>query len=292
MARGIARHGVHTERPADHVGKERHQKRHAHDDGERMRGTEHGARGIDDARIKRQVLGGNGRPDADAAEDVDGGDGDAARDHGFGDVVRRVLHGAREGRHDLEPHKVEEDDREIGERINVSEVGQEGAHRHVVRKAVRAGEPDARRTHHERDEHLDERAAVHDPVGLGHRVRGHDRHTPHKAELDAEFGGKRELNAPERIDDAREHAGEARHPERKVHPIAPRAAGAPFVAQTLAHPVVKTALGVEGYSELGHHEAVREQKRDDEKDPPEELLVAHGRCRGRGLDSKDHADDG
>ena len=119
----------------------------------------------------------------------------------------------------------------------------------------------------------------------------HDRDAPHKGKFDGNSNPERKLDAPYRIDDTGEHTGDTCHPQWKVDPVAPGATGAPTVAQAQANPIVQAALGIERRTELGHHQAIGKQKRNDEEDPPEELHVTHGRCRSSRLDGKDNADD-
>ena len=291
MLCGVVSDEVHAEGPGGHVGEQGQQEDDA-DDREDRGVAHHGLDGNDHAEVGVDLVGGDGSADAEGGEEVDRGDGQAAEDDGLGNVARRVLHVAGEGGDDLEAHEVEEDDGEVTQRGGGGEVGQEGVGRHVVGKAVGAGVPDAQAAHCERDGDLEHGAAVEDPLGVRNLEEGHDDDDPHKGELDADDGQGVELEAEDHAQDVGEQGRQRRDPQGEVDPVVPGHARAPFVAEGVAHPVVEAAVRLVGGAQLGNDHAVGQQEGDDQQDPPEELLVADGGSRGRGLGHEHDADHG
>ena len=155
--------------------------------------------------------------------------------------MRGVLHGAGKGCHDLEPHKVEEDDREVRQRFCIRKIGNEGLGAHIVGKALRTSKPDAAGTHHQHDKDFNNCPAVHDPFRIGNGRESQQCYAPNKDELECNLDPQRQLDAPQRVNDARRHAGKTCDPQGEINPIAPGAASAPFVTQTFADPIVQAA---------------------------------------------------
>jgi len=135
-------------------------------------------------------------------------------------------------------------------------------------------------------------AAVEDPLGVGRLGAAHEVDDPHEGKFDNHLGDQVELDAEDHAQDVGEHGCQRGDPQGVVDPVVVRDAGAPLVAQAIAHPVVNAALAVIGGAELGDDHAVREQEGQDQEDPPEELLVADGGSRSGGLANEDDADDG
>ena len=101
-----------------------------------------------------------------------------------------------------------------------------------------------------------------------------------------------ELDAEDHAQDVGEHGCQGGDPQGVVDPVVVGDASAPFIAQAIADPVVNAAVTVIGGSQLGDDHAVGKQEREDQEDPPEELLVADGGSRSGGLAHEDDADDG
>ena len=138
---------------------------------------------------------------------------------------------------------------------------------------------------------LDDGATVKDPLGVGRLGAAHEVDDPHKGKIDTHLGDQVELDAKDHAQNVGEHGSQRGDPQRVVDPVVVRDAGAPFVAQAIAYPVVNAALAVIGGTELGDNHAVGKQEGQDQEDPPEELHVTHGRCRSSRLDGKDNADN-
>lgn len=193
---------------------------------------------------------------------------------------------------DLEAHEVKDDDRQVAESVGVGELGQEGGSGHVVRKTVLHGIPNAQSANDNGDGDLDDGATVKDPLGVGRLGAAHEVDDPHKGKIDTHLGDQVELDAKDHAQNVGEHGSQRGDPQRVVDPVVVRDAGAPFVAQAIAYPVVNAALAVIGGTELGDNHAVGKQEGQDQEDPPEELLVANGSSRSGGLANEDDADDG
>ena len=291
MLSGIASDGVDAEGPSSHVGEQGDQEGDA-DDLEDHGVAHHGLDGKNHAVVGVDGIGRHGGADAKAGEQVDHGDGQATDDDGLGDIASGIGHVVGHGADDLEAHEVKDDDRQVTESVGVGELGQEGGSGHVVRKTVLHGVPNAQSADDNGNSDLDDGAAVEDPLGVGRFGATHEVDDPHKGKIDTHLGDQIELDAKDHAQNVGEHGCQRGNPQRVVNPVVVRNAGAPLVAQAIAHPVVNAALAVIGGAELGDNHAIREQEGQDQEDPPEELLVANGSSRRGGLANEDDADDG
>ena len=291
MLGSVASDGVNAEGPGGHVGEQGDQESDA-DDLKDHGVAHHGLDCDDHAVVGIDGVGRHGGADAKACEQVDHGDGQATDDDSLGDIASGIGHVVGHGADDLEAHEVKDDDRQVAESVGVGELGQEGGSGHVVRKTVLHGIPNAQSANDNGDGDLDDGATVKDPLGVGRLGAAHEVDDPHKGKIDTHLGDQVELDAKDHAQNVGEHGSQRGDPQRVVDPVVVRDAGAPFVAQAIAYPVVNAALAVIGGAELGDNHAVREQEGQDQEDPPEELLVANGSSRSGGLANEDDADDG
>ena len=291
MLSGIASDGVDAEGPSSHVGEQGDQEGDA-DDLEDHGVAHHGLDGKNHAVVGVDGIGRHGGADTKAGEQVDHGDGQATDDDGLGDIASGIGHVVGHGADDLEAHEVKDDDRQVTESVGVGELGQEGGSGHVVRKTVLHGVPNAQSADDNGNGDLDDGAAVENPLGVGRLGAAHEVDDPHKGKIDTHLGDQIELDAKDHAQNVGEHGSQRGNPQRVVNPVVVRNAGAPLVAQAIAHPVVNAALAVIGRAELGDNHAIREQEGQDQEDPPEELLVANSSSRSGGLANEDDADDG
>ena len=203
-----------------------------------------------------------------------------------------VGHGVGKGADDLKAQKVEDDDGNIAQAGQV-ELGQEGGGVHGVGGAAADGAVDAQPAHDERQQHLDDRAAVQNPCAVAHGEEAHIDDDPDEGQLDDEGGHKPQLHAGDDADEGGAHHRQRGHPQGEVDPVVPgHPAGHTPPGEGGANPVVQSFVAAEGGAQLRGDEAVGQQEGHDHEQPPEILAVAqrrHGSCR---LRHEHHADDG
>ena len=262
MLGSVAGDGVDAEGPSGHVGEQGDQEGDA-DDLEDHGVAHHGLDCDDHAVVGIDGVGRHSSADAKTSEQVDHGDGQAANDDSLGDIASGIGHVVGHGADDLEAHEVKDDDGQVAKSVGVGELGQEGGSGHVVRKTVLHGIPDAQGADDNGNGDLDNGATVEDPLGVGSLGAAHKVDDPHKGKFDTHLGNQVELDAKDHAQDVGEHGSQRGNPQRVVNPVVIRNAGAPLVAQAIAHPVVNAALAVIGGAELGDDHAVREQEGQD-----------------------------
>ena len=291
MLSGVASNGVDAKGPSGHVGKQGDQEGDA-DDLEEHGVAHHSLDCNDHAVVGVDGIGRYSCADAKASEQVDNSDGHTTDDDCLGDVLGRIGHIIGHGADNLKAHEVEDDDGQIAQSVGVGELGEEGVCGHIVRKTVLHSKPDAQSANDNGHGDLDQGATVEDPLGVGSLGATHEVDDPHKGKLDTHLGNDVELNTKNHAQDVGEHGCQGGDPQGVVDPVVVRDTSAPFIAQAIADPVVNAAVTVVGGSQLGNNHAVGKQEREDQEDPPEELLVANGSSRCGGLAHEDDANDG
>ena len=163
--RGIGGGGIDAHGPGDHVAEQRYQKQQGHNTHQHAAGgAGHQGYGIDEAGVHTDVPGRHGGPDAEGRKQVNGRNDDAADNDGLGDLPPGVRHAAGIGAYHLKAQKVEDDDGDIRQTVQV-EGRQEGPGRHVVDKAIFRHIHDAQHPHRHRQQNLDGGTEVQDKVG-------------------------------------------------------------------------------------------------------------------------------
>ena len=290
---GIGGGGIDAHGPGDHVAEQRYQKQQGHNAHQHAAGgAGHQGYGIDEAGVHTDVPGRHGGPDAEGRKQVNGRNDDAAGNDGLGDLPPGVRHAASIGAYHLKAQKVEDDDGDIRQTVQV-EGRQEGPGRHVVDKAIFCHIHDAQHPHRHRQQNLDGGAEVQDDDAVAHRIKGHHGDDPDKRQLDQQGPHRPRLPAEHIPQQLRTHDRQGCHPQRKVDPVVPRGPGAPAgVGPRRVDPVVQAAVPGKGGAQLRGDEPIGQQKRRDHEQPPEILAVADGRHRRGGFRHKHHADDG